>query len=168
MHFTITPGVDFAEFKVHNTTGFEKHYTKETSPRLGLMLEYVLPFNREKWSIVGEPTYQSYRSGGSVRYGSIEVPLGLRHYFFVGPQTAVFVNGLLVSDLPVEYELIWSQTLTYKANYPSLSFAAGAGFRFGKFSVEARKYSTRRVLDNADRFFFAYNKMSVVVGYRIK
>ena len=154
--------------KVHNTTGFEKHYTKETSPRLGLMLEYVLPFNRERWSIVGEPTYQSYRSGGSVRYGSIEVPLGLRHYFFVGPQAAVFVNGLLVSDLPVEYELTWSQTLTYKANYPSLSFSAGAGVRFGKFSLEGRKYFTRRVLDDAGRFFFAYNKVSVVVGYRIK
>ena len=168
MRFTITPGVDFAEFKVDNDNGFTKDYTKETSFRLGLMLEYTLSFNRGKWSIIGEPTFQNYRSGSSVRYGSIEIPLGLRHYFFVGPRAALFVNGFVVSDLPVKYVVTWSQTLTYKANFPSLSFAAGAGVRFGKFSIEGRKYFTRSVLDDADRFFFVYNKASVGLGYTIK
>lgn len=62
----------------------------------GIEAEFILSFNKKKWAIVVEPTYQSYKykkttnsinfEGGvlitEVNYSSIEIPLGLRHFFF--------------------------------------------------------------------------------------
>ena len=167
LQWSLTPGMDFSSFKVDTDAGFEKAYEDGRSFRLGIMAEYELSFNKGKWSIMAEPTYQSYSSTDNVKYSSIEIPIGLRHRFFLASNTRLFANALVVTDIPVHYEVVWSQTLTYKANYPSISFAAGAGFTHKRFSIEGRKYFTRSVLDDANRFFFVYDKVSVILGYRL-
>ncbi|MCP4456441.1 MAG: hypothetical protein GY816_00190 [Cytophagales bacterium] len=62
---------------------------------VGLEAELILPFNKNKWAILIEPTYQYFEStkstnvdylvGGklitNVKYKSVDVPVGFRHYF---------------------------------------------------------------------------------------
>lgn len=62
----------------------------ELAFRLGLESEFIMPFNKNKWSIIIEPTYQSFKSENigtnqspKVTYKSIEFPIGLRHYLFL-------------------------------------------------------------------------------------
>ena len=168
IRLAITPGVDFSKFKLSDGFNYDKNYEPYTTVRLGMMVEYVLPFNNGKWSLILEPTYQSYRSGDLVDYKSIELPLGARHNFFLSQNASIFVNGYFVVDKPLTYEVQWTQSITYTSKSPSTSFAAGLGGRINKFSIEARKYFTRSALGNRVAYFFVYDKFSVIVGYRIK
>lgn len=167
VHFSVTPGIDFSRFGIVNDNGFKMEYNKGTTFRLGVTGEYVLPFNSGKWAIVVEPTYQSYKSGIDVEYTSIEFPMGPRHNFFLDKNSRLFVNALLITDIPINYEVKWSQARTYKAKLLSLSFGGGLGFSHKKFSIEARQYFSRSILDDSNSLFFVYKKFSLILGYKI-
>lgn len=66
-------------------------FEKKIAFKLGVELEYVLPFNKNKWSAFIEPTYSSYSSDVPdlnpnanfiIDYQTIELPFGIRHYLF--------------------------------------------------------------------------------------
>lgn len=168
LRWYITPGVDLARFKIDNDNGYQKAYEDGINFRIGFMAEHPLSFNKGKWAIILEPTFQSYSAGANVRYKSLELPLGLRHYFFLNTNARLFANAFFVADVPVQYDLVWSPTTTYRGNLPSGSLAGGLGFNYRKFSVECRKYFTRSVLDDADRFFFVYDKISFILAYQLR
>src|SRR5690606_16485984 len=96
----------YGEIDLGSRTGFA----------LGLEAEFVLPFNKSKWALVLEPTYQMYKtdkavadenvSGGilevDMEYKSLEIPIGLRHYFFLNEQSKLFVNAFYVMDVNMD------------------------------------------------------------------
>ena len=130
-------------------------YDSKPGFRLGLDMEIVLPFNRNKWAVMVEPTYQSYKSQSKaknkqkIEYTSIEMPLGVRHYFFLNKSTTIFLDAGAVFDLPFKYE-----TTAFEAKKPSASVMAGIGVSFKKFSIEGRHYFERSVI--ADNSFTDY------------
>ncbi len=87
-------------------------FGSKISPRLGLELEYILPFNNNRWSILLEPTYQSYAGNESeiaLKYSSLEIPFGVRRYFFLKKESTLFINAGLVTldfyiDASVDFE----------------------------------------------------------------
>jgi hypothetical protein len=90
-------------------------FGKNISVQLGIEAELVLPFNKNKWSIIIEPTYQRFKSekskqtpdvsGGviisKVNYESLELPLGVRRYFFLNKQSAIFANVSFCPNFPI-------------------------------------------------------------------
>lgn len=166
----VTPGVDFGAVRLSDGFTYEKEYGNTTSARLGLMVEYVLAFNNGKWSMIVEPSYQSYKSGDVVNYQSLELPLGVRHSFFLTESSKLFLNAFFVVDLPLKYEIQFSQSRQLKSNTPSAGFAAGAGVNVKRFSLEVRKYFTRSIFggDTYNEYFFVYDKFSIIVGFRLK
>ncbi len=82
-------------------------FNNELSIRLGAETEFILPFNKNKWGIIIEPTFQQYKSkktinvstvsGGklinSINYKSVEIPVGIRYYMFLKNKTKLFVNA---------------------------------------------------------------------------
>lgn len=166
----VTSGLDFGKFKLSDGSNHNEGFENSMTARLGIMVEYILAFNNGKWSMIAEPTYQSYSSGDQVRYQSIELPLGLRHNFFLTEHSKMFLDGSLVLDLPLKYEVEISQNVTWTTNLLSASFAAGAGVSVKRFSFGVRKYFTRSILgrDISSNNFFVYEKFSFIVGFRIK
>ena len=89
----------------------------EPQIRLGLELEYILPFNHGKWAIFLVPTYIPYKTekevflpGGrgidpnpvrtgtiadfvTFKYSAIELPVGVRYYLFLKNNASIFFNG---------------------------------------------------------------------------
>jgi hypothetical protein len=63
-HLRVTPGVDFSTSKVESVfSTTEKEYPdREVGFRMGAEAEFVLPFNKNKWVIWIEPTYQTYKT----------------------------------------------------------------------------------------------------------
>jgi len=64
-------------------------FGNKTGLRIGLEAEFILPFNNDKWAIIAEPTYRLFKSeketsalSAEVDYASIELPIGVRYYFF--------------------------------------------------------------------------------------
>jgi len=171
IHLKVTPGIDLANaHAAYLNNQLYAEYDSKPGFRLGLDMEIVLPFNRNKWAAMVEPTYQSYKSESKaknkqkIEYLSIEMPLGVRHYFFLNKSTTIFLDAGAVFDLPFKYE-----TTAFEAKKPSASVMAGVGVSFRRFSIEGRHYFERSVIaDNTfTDYIVEYEKSSLIFGYRL-
>ena len=158
---------------------------------VGVEAEIILPFNKNKWSLVIEPTYQSFKSekkydatlgtpyerSRTIDYKSIKIPLSLRHYFFLQNDSKIFINASYIIDVPfdssIESKRIDNNSNAETAYFPleisrSNNFGLGIGYKFkDKYSVEMRYHSNSNILSKHKMYSSDYNKISVIVGYSI-
>lgn len=152
----------------------------------GIELEYVFPFNKNKWAIVAEPTYQSYKSektkdvdylvGGklitTVNYKSIELPIGIRYYMFINNKSKIFINAQYVSDLAIKSTIDSKRndgSLVNSLNIKSRSnFAIGFGYNYNnKYSIEARYFTSRDITSDYLYWSSKYKNVSLIFSYNI-
>jgi hypothetical protein len=179
VHLKIAPGLDFSSMVISNEKAHipTADFGTRTNLRFGVEAEFVMPFHRKKWSILAEPTLQSY--GGKldnanpppavryVEYRSFEVGLGVRYYTFLSDATMLFVDAIGIRDVNFNSVFIsdYNQELNLSGRF---NYALGAGIQFKRISMEARWYSKRNVFGNFPPWVAEYSKRSVIVGYRIK
>jgi hypothetical protein len=169
-HLSLTPGFDNSEF-LAESPGDILHYQKEASFRLGVEFEFILPFNSRKWAVILEPTYQSYKT--SVPFDasvvSLEMPAGARHYIYLGDKSKIFLNAACVFDFPLKTEAQYQRTVEAADASKSLvmNFAFGAGFKYSRFGVEGRYYTSRSRLDTNSGRFLVQQKTSVILSFRL-
>lgn len=149
---------------------------------LGVELEYILPFNNNKWALIFEPTYQYYntektfdtnpRDGvtrietSTVKYSSIELPFGFRHYSYLNANSRVFVDFSALIDIPFGTEVKYGDT-TYKSKSGgSLVFGLGYSYK-NKYSVEVRVFTPRDILNDFITVSSDYQKVSLIFGYSL-
>lgn len=191
---TVRPGINISSLKLNNsyksplifqsstTTSYlnkEINIDFSTKPsfRLGLELEYILPFNKNKWSVFTEPTYQYFKAEKQTTinknkysikadYNSIEVPFGVRYGMFLNQNTKVFTNLCIIYDFDLnsEIDFLGSTTLDIKGNY---NYALGIGYKHKKYSIEARYYTNRQILSSYYYWGTNYNVVSFILGYTL-
>ena len=144
--------------------------------QLGLEAELVLPFHNNKWSIVVEPTYQTFHSKketesleSEVNYNSIELPFGIRHSVFLNESSKLFLNGYVIVDLNFNSEFNFkSEALSTLEVKSGSNLAFGVGYEYGdRFSVEFRYYTTRDLLNNYGGWNSEYNTAALIFGYKL-
>ena len=139
--------------------------------RIGIEAEILMPFNKNKWSIIVEPNYsplKTTRQVGTravrVDYHPIEVPVGIRHAFYLSSRSKIFVNGQVGFSLDLSSEIDYERFENMEmSNGTNLIF--GLGYHYNdKYSIEAR-YGTRRgVLHDYILWRSDYQSLSVNVG----
>jgi len=186
-HIAIKPGVKSSSLKIKNELSprLNTDLGKKTGFRLGVELEYILPFNNKKWAIFTEPTYQSFKSENttqgritansnatgiqqvSIDYKSIELPIGVRYYMFLNNNSKIFLNTALVNDIPI------SSKIEYKVNgelelNSSINILLGLGYKYkNKYSIEFRYSTGRDLLQKYPYSNAKYNSTSVIIGVNI-
>lgn len=179
----------------HATMAFEEvsHASagsfSEVEPRIGLELEYLLPFNKNKWGIFSGAVYRQFTTEREtsnqfrssvlqVKYSSVEVLSGLRHYFFLNNKHKLFLNAGLLIDLPLESQIILLETgrvrdpeVTDLESPISPMLGLGAEL-FNRFTMELR-YNKREVSgQNYVPTHFDldwqsdYSTVSLMIGYK--
>ncbi|MEW7279027.1 outer membrane beta-barrel protein [Aquimarina sp. 2201CG1-2-11] len=162
-------------------------FEKELSFRIGVELEYVLPFNNNKWSVLFEPTYRSYTpemefnyliNGGrilrtttvKVDYTSIELPIGVRFYSFITDNSKLFFN------VSYALEYVMSGSIESSNGYlpPVLdvetdgNLSLGIGYTFkNKFSAEFRYSASRDIVSEFSLWNSDFKNVSLILGYTI-
>lgn len=142
--------------------------------RFGIETEYILPFNKNKWAILLEPTYQylkynkiMYEQNVSVDYKSIEIPIGFRHYFFLNNKSKIFINASYVIDITSDSKIDFENGTDVKiegSNY----FAVGLGYKYdAKYIVEMRYGLSRDISENNPSWISDLNTLSFILGYTI-
>lgn len=159
----------------------------------GVEVEYIFPFNNNKWSSFIDPSYLSYNYNGRIKIGaitsnvisaggtvttpiyeegtleykSIEIPAGIRHYFFINQTSSLFVNSGLIISLPLNESLIKERKTQMSVDEEidkletNFNYFIGFGYNFNKkYSIELRY--------NSPNYLASYgelNNVSLKFGY---
>ncbi|WP_423819363.1 outer membrane beta-barrel protein [Salinimicrobium sp. TIG7-5_MAKvit] len=185
-NLSVRPGLNFSSLSITNANSGSKNtdFDDEIRLRLGVEAEFILPFNKNKWAIIFEPTYQHFKSeqtqekdnvsGGAliskIDYPSIELPVGIRHYLYLNDSSKLFLNFSYVINFDTNATMdFYRQDNTL---YSSLEIktkgnvAFGAGYKFkDTYSIELRYNTSREILSNYSYWSSEYKTISMILGY---
>ncbi len=150
----------------------------------GVEGEFILPFNKNKWAIIVEPTLKIFKLENSfkrdpvlptvttavVNYKSIEIPFGVRHYSYINDTSKLFFN--------VSYDILdfnIGTTIDFSSNISNRSeefktdnqLVLGLGYKLkDKYSVELR-YSTDEESATNGSYVTNFSMVSIIFGYTL-
>lgn len=184
-NLSIRPGLDYHGLEIQSSTFNSRNtdFGKKTGIRFGLETEFILPFNKNKWAIIIEPTYQYFKSeqsqevknlsGGilisKVNYESIELPIGFRHYFHLNNNSKIFTNLSYIFDFAYNSEIQFSAINDLMLSKIDIktgrNLALGIGYKFmDRISLEIRYNTNREVLSNYIFWDSSYSNLSTIFG----
>ncbi len=148
------------------------------APTFGAELEYVFPFNKNKWAMFIAPNYSSYKGEGKfldllverrfeLEYSAIQIPVGFRHYFFLNDKSKIFLSGAIVVDLPLNQKTAGNFIIPEEDFKTSAGAAFGFGYSYDKYSIEARYIPSRELVEKASQSSVKLNQFSITLGYTL-
>ncbi|AEE19656.1 outer membrane protein with beta-barrel domain [Dokdonia sp. Hel_I_63] len=188
INLSIRPRINNSSFSISNpgATVKKADLGSKTNFGIGLELELILPTNNNKWAFVIEPSYQSFKSEitqeagslfgdaitTSIDYSSIEIPLGLRHYFFLNDKSKLFVNASFIVDISsetaVEFDPANNSSIAPLEVRAGSNIAFGVGYKLNnKYSAEIRYQTDRNLLSDFIEWDSNYQTTSFIIGYTI-
>lgn len=160
----ILTGVNFASYEgAIFSPSYSRILKHNVHFRIGCEMAYILPFNNNRWALVAEPTAIYFKSknldvfaspNDRVNFYGIELPMGLRHYFFLNKEFQIFLNGFYVAHVNLPNSV---NKHTEYAAMPHLIWAVGGGLVFKKFSAQFRYYVK----------MYNERQNTVILGYRL-
>ena len=173
-------------------------FDNEITFGFGVEAEFILPFHNNKWSFIIEPSYQYFKSEKEthalsllgdpfitkIDYSTIDIPIGLRHYFFLNNHSKIFINASYILSIDVKTDiqtnkiapdgtiretgLIGINRIEGIQSTSDFAFGLGAGYKYNdKFSLEVRYQTSRDILKAVDSWTSDYNTLSVILGYTL-
>ncbi|MEE4001226.1 tRNA modification GTPase [Tenacibaculum sp. FZY0031] len=183
----IKAGVNNNSLSIKNSTDNSRNtdFGNKISGRFGIEAEYIFPFNKNKWSLVIAPAYQSFKSQkstesnnvsgntlvSSINYSSIEVPIGVKHSFFLNKNSKIYLLGsYVVTDIKIDSAVDFNRgdgsNLSSLNIKPNSSFAVTLGYKYDKYSIDLR-YNSKDLLGNYSFWSSDYKSLSLNIGYTI-
>ena len=175
-NLNIRPGLNYSSLSIQNSLSSSKDakFNNELTFRFGLEAEFIMPFNKDKWALIVEPTYQYFKSEKELStqnikadYTSIELPIGIRHYFFLNSNSKLFFNGSFIFDLS-------GNSMINSDSGPDLeirtfnNLAFGLGYKKNdKYSLEFRYHTDRNLLYDYLIWNSSYKTISLIFGYTL-
>lgn len=181
INLRLTPGVNFSSTELTVVERDDRPtltFDSKVGVRLGVEAELNIPFDHYRWGILFEPTFQSYKSEAAfaakpsaISYSTVEFPIGLRYYVYLSDQSKVFINGVYVPGAAlnmgskIEFYSIDQSDREMDIETAS-NLAIGAGYQHQKFSIEARYFTKKDILNNHNFEFADYNRFAIILGYK--
>lgn len=170
----IVPGIEYTTLSMSNPySSFRNGEYENMNYRIGVEAEVIMPFNNGKWAMFIEPTFQQFsgenqlkQREATIAYKSIEVPLAVRHYFFLNQQSRIFLNAGYVWDFPIASAIDYRIGNDLKIASGS-NFMGGAGMSYRKLSLEFRFQTGRNIVNDHNSWKANINKYSLLLGYKI-
>lgn len=187
-NLSIRPGLNFSNLSITNSISDSKNteFGSELSFRFGIEAEFILPFNKNKWSIILEPTYQYFKSEkttevsnvqngilvAKINYRSIELPVGVRHYFFFNDKSKLFLNVSYIFDFSINSNIEFTRSdgsLFKTLNIVTRrNIALGVGYKYkDKYGLEIRYQTGREILGEYMYWNSTYRTLSIIFGYSL-
>jgi len=176
-NLSIRPGINISTLTLDNTfySSFQPiKFGNKATIKIGLEVEYILPFNKNKWAIIIEPSYNSYSSESSDYYKdgiadikSIDIPIGIRHYFFLNKDSKLFINTSFLTGFGINSKIDFEYGFDLDASGIRNNMVFGAGYKYKKYSIELNYDTKNDVLNNYVYWFSNYQRASLIVGYNI-
>lgn len=153
--------------------------------KIGGEFEYIFPFSKNTWSIFINPMYLSFEknqtfqyiagvgnasynknSTVNIQYSNVEIPIGIRHYFFLNNNSKIFAN------VAYNYGFIGKTVVDYDKGEKTLNssvrnnFSIGLGYSYNnKYSIEARLNTSKQILGDYISWSGTYSSFGLILGY---
>lgn len=197
----IKAGVNTSELEMVQRMSYrETEFDRNLSFRIGMEMEYLFPFANKKWALTFNPSlyrytatqegrlsvgeylpfilgYRSIQGEFEIASTGIELPLGVKHYFYLNESFRMFLNGAYVIDyisdssefIPYEDEDVDESITKFKLEPTTgKAFSIGIGGDYNrKFTLELKYYFNKVMLDNLDWKVTQKNLITVNLGYFI-
>lgn len=187
-NLNIRPGINF-----YSPVDIAGAYRNDGLPsksgfRIGAEAELVLPFNKNKWSVVVEPTFSLYSNKATIRtsdnlyninvdnYSFINIPVSIRHYMFISDKSKIFINAGInfltlktssSKDYAVDYDGYVFDRLKLSSSQSFKSATFGIGYNYNnKYSIEARYNTSINMLEEKGPYA-DLKYTSLIIGYNI-
>ena len=167
----------------------------ELSPGFGFEIEFILPYNRNKWGLFMKTMYNIYKTKHTapfvvdhnefdenandvhliteVDYKSLEIISGIRYFMFLNNNSKLYVNGALVIDNPFSKAYIYFyRDDGYFIDNSFLKIRSkfnsmfGLGFNHNNYSFELNYYTSRNIT-NFRSWESDFNKLSLGIRYKL-
>lgn len=144
--------------------------------RFGLEVDYVLPINNGVWSIVFEPTWQTFQdnatnlqNSGEISFTNIELPLGGRRHVPLPRGNELFLDVFYVSNFTIDFgssiDIEGGDSFGITTGN---GMAVGLGVQVKRFRGGLRLYTNIELLnDFLDTISTRYSRVLLYSGYRI-
>lgn len=175
LNFRIIAGIDQGNINIESLNYVFNDFSASSSTfRLGVELEVVLPFGQNKWSLFVEPNYQHFSCEGvtdvrhssfdlpaEVDYTFIQLPIGIRHYFFLN-KSKIFIDAGANVNLPLSSTIrIGGEKNTIDK---STGIFTGLGYNYSNYSLELR-YSGKQNLFITSTWQAQYSTIGIIASY---
>ncbi|HET9057434.1 MAG TPA: hypothetical protein VFN30_11380 [Chitinophagaceae bacterium] len=187
-NLSLRPGLNYNNLTIQNTTSGSTNidFGSKKNFRFGIETEFILPYNKNKWTIILEPTFQYFKSEktievtyvsdgiivSKVNYWSIGIPVGIRRYFFINTKSKISVNVSYIFDFSNSSNIKLSRSdgsifrlLDIK---PKGNLSLGIGYKLmDKYSIEMRYQTNRKILGDYLLWKSDYKTFSMIFGYSL-
>jgi len=185
-HIKITPGISLISLSMDSKSLPYRNIKldNKTNFKIGIEAEYILPFNKNKWSVFLNPTYQKYKNQKSyslpglfptspleehdvdVEYSGIQIPMGIRHYLFLNKNSKFFINAGFTFDAGKSKVVYDKDRVSESTAGSNLAFGFGYNFR-DKFGVEARLNTKKDLMSEYSDLAANYGSVDFIFSYTI-
>lgn len=190
-NLNLRPGISLSSLNLesdltNSDVDFGIDFGNNLNFRFGIEAEFIFAFNKNKWSVFVEPTFERYTStrNASIEvspiltvesdvtadYTSIDLPLGIRHYFFLNDYSKLFIDAALVISFPINSSIDTEQEAGNVLQDFDIDGAAnpalGIGYKFKKYSIQLRYGFDRRLAETLSTFV-NFDSVSFILGYSI-
>ncbi|MFH6945915.1 outer membrane beta-barrel protein [Flavobacterium sp. FlaQc-50] len=187
----VTAGLGMVTSSLSNEDNPQQNteFDNKTIFKFGAEAEYILPYNKNKWSVFINPVYQKYQGENDytipsgfmafpdiqynvkIDYNAVQVPIGVRHYMFLNEKSKIFISAAYSFDLGSNTKITYTNktgnNITSFEGNSSGNLAFGLGYNFSnKFTVEAR-LNTKKELVNYNSYSAKYNAIDFIFAYTI-
>lgn len=178
-NLNVRVGLNNSAFTVEDFYSKDYDLGNKLGVRVGVEAEFILPFNKNKWAVIIEPTYQSYnseytesaypRQNIKVDYKSIELPIGVRYYMFFNDNSKLFFNAMYMLNFSLDSKISFKFGGGDFDIKPNSNIALGIGYNQNKkYSIELRYIPNRHASNGfMNLFSLDYNAVSLIFGYSI-
>lgn len=176
-NLNIRPGLSLSSLSINNNISNQRDvdFGNKLNIRMGVELEFVLPYNKNKWALLVEPVYQyynlekrinhNYSEIVNVNYKSFEINAGLRHYLYLNDKSKFFITCKYVIALPQDSKINFEYSNDLNLSR-STNINCGLGYKYDKYSFELC-YGFKRELLEYSQWTSNYNLISLVVAYSL-
>ncbi|MCA0933031.1 porin family protein [Lutimonas saemankumensis] len=178
---SIRPGVSFNSYNLSSSYGYIKEdvvtFDNMVGFRLGVEIEHIFPFNKNKWSLLTEPSFNFVKGDAidkdelpsSLSYTSFELPVGLRHYFFLNDKNKLYLNANLILVFPINSSVSLENQKDFEFE-KGTNYSVSLGLKMSdKFSIEYQyKGKENWAFDRGlIRRTSSFGSMALILGYNI-
>jgi Outer membrane protein beta-barrel domain len=171
IHLSLRPGFTYSSMTVKSRYNASQQHDFGTNPgwRFGVEAEFVLPFGKNRWVVLFEPTYYYLKLSKAdelIDYKSIDMNLGARRYFFLSKDSRLFLNAGFSTNIPLK-SFTGSVSTGYQDISSSNNLNAGLGYSYhSKLSVEIRYRLSSSILTDQG-YNSRFTTLSAVLGYKL-